>query len=234
MSLRTFAMTTALICLPALAPAGPVSDFEGALRDAYGQYRAALFQSNSGNAEATTAAMKALSEKWSGLERQWAASPPPHYSDDAGFGATLMAVDGLITTASGQVTEGKLPEAHETLEGIRAQIGDLHLRNGMFTFSDRMNAYHAEMEHVLTAGVPADGQMTGLAQSAGVLRYLADDIAAHPAPEAADPAYAGLLNGFMASVQALQTAVEAGDAAAAKAAVDNLKVPYSKLFAKFG
>jgi hypothetical protein len=36
------------------------------------------------------------------------------------------------------------------------------------------------------------------------------------------------------SVETLQTAVHAGDAAAAKAAVGGLKVPYSKLFAKFG
>ena len=33
----------------------------------------------------------------------------------------------------------------------QAQVtfGELHIRNGLYTFSDRMNTYHAKMEHVL-------------------------------------------------------------------------------------
>eukprot|EP01035_Chromulina_nebulosa_P066902 gene66902-91617_t len=53
------------IALPIVAlAASPFTNFETGLRDAYGQYRAALFQSNTGNSDATTKAMQALSEKW--------------------------------------------------------------------------------------------------------------------------------------------------------------------------
>ena len=48
-------------------------------------------------------------------------------------------------------------------------------------------------------------------------------------PKAADPAYGPALEAMTKSVETLQTAVHAGDAAAG-----GLKVPYSKLFAKFG
>ena len=99
-----------------------------------------------------------------------------------------------------------------------------------------MNAYHAQMELVLDTDYAAMGPAAigALAQSAAVLRYLADEVSKHPAPEAANPAYAPLVAGLNSSVKALNDAVQAGDLAAALAAVGALKTPYAKLFAKFG
>ena len=67
-----------------------------------------------------------------------------------------------------------------------------------------------------------------------MLAYLAADIKAHPPVEASDPAYGKLLDGMTDSVTKLSQAARTGDAAAAKAALGGLKVPYSKLFLKFG
>jgi hypothetical protein len=76
--------------------------------------------------------------------------------------------------------------------------------------------------------------MAELREDAAVLSYLADDVAAHPAPEASDPAYAPLLTAVMTSVTTLREAARAGDAAAAKQAINGLKPAYSKFFLKFG
>lgn len=224
------------LAAPMTAFAGPFADFERDLRDAYGQYRTALFQSNQGNAEATTKAIRSLSEKWTALEAAWGKTPPPQYADDAAYAGTLSSVQAVIEKASQQVAGGDLAKVHETLEALRAEVAGLHDRNGIVSFSDRMNAYHARMELVLGRYLAAqpDGGLAVLGEDAAVLAYLVADIAAHPAPEAADPAYAPALEAVTKSVQALQDAVHAGDAAAAKAAVGGLKVPYSKLFAKFG
>lgn len=234
MTFRVFAFSTCLALIPASVFAGPFSDAEMALRDAYGQYRAALFQSNAGNAEATGKAMQSLTDKWAALEMAWKDAPPPQYADDAALGETLSGVDVDIAEAAGMISAGNLADAHLALEKVREKIGDLHMRNGIVTFSDRMNAYHAKMEEVLAIGAPSPEGMTQLIEDAAVLSFLAEDIAAHPAPESADPAYAGLVDGFMKSVAAFQTATRAGDLEATKAAIGNLKVPYSKLFAKFG
>jgi hypothetical protein len=227
----------ATIAMPIAAFAvGPFTEFETGLRDAYGQYRAALFQSNTGNSDATTKAMQALSEKWAVLEQNWGTQPPPQYADDAAFPDTLTTVGTIIAAASKDVAAGDLAKAHVTLEGIRAELGALHIRNGVMTFSDRMNAYHAKMEQVLGRDLTALGDKgtVVLLEDAAVLTYLVEDIAAHPAPEASDPAYAPLVEAVRQSVLGLQTAAYSGDSVAVKAAVGQLKVPYAKLFAKFG
>ena len=75
--LRHFA-ALALIALFALGTtpqpsfAGPVAEFESALRTAYADYRAALFHTNSKNAEASVKAIAAFDEKWSALSMKYA------------------------------------------------------------------------------------------------------------------------------------------------------------------
>ena len=109
-----------LALLPGLAFAGPMQDFETALRQAYGDYRTALFQSNAGNAEGTAKAIGNLAGKWAAIEGQWGANPPPQYQDDPQFTATLTQVEALAAEAQKKVESGDLAKTHEALEGIRA------------------------------------------------------------------------------------------------------------------
>lgn len=235
---RLLSASIAAVAILAVAPAlaGAFRDAEQQLRDAYGTYRLALFATNSGNAEAAAKAMAAFDVKWSALRDAWSASAPPQYEDDAGLVETLARVDAILDRAIGQAHSGELPGAHLTLEAIRDEVGDLHLRNGLYTFSDRMNAYHAKMEEMLERDYDAAGEraLLALAADAAVLSALAEDLAAHPAPEAGQPEFEALLADLLASVKALREAVESGDVAAAKAATGKLKVPFSKLFVKYG
>lgn len=232
---RSFA-AVALVSLALPAAASPFTDAETQLRGAYGAYRAALFLSNQGKAPETMAALEKFNAAWDGLATNWGTTPPPQYAEDAGLTLTFQTVDGLIESATAQAAAGDLPAAHTTLEAVRDEVGALHARNGLIGFSDRMNAYHAAMEEVLATdyaalGEDAPGQLRA---DAALLDYLATQIVANPAPESAAPDYAPLIAGFAASVEAYMAAAEAGDVAAALAARDGLKVPYSKLFAKFG
>ncbi len=223
------------IALIGSASAGPVADFETAMRGAYADYRGALFQTNSNKPDAAAQAVDAFRQKWAALT---AANPaaPPQYADDPAYAATLAKVAAIADKAANEVAAGELPKAHETLEAIRFAVGGLHERNGIVGFSDRMNAYHAKMEEVLGkdyGGFDSAG-LGALREDAAVLAFLAADIKAHPPVEAADPAYGKLLDAMTDSVTALANAARTGDAAAAKSALGGLKVPYSKLFLKFG
>jgi hypothetical protein len=224
------------VLLPTIAFAGPVQDAEHQLRNIYGDYRVALFQSSAGNADATAKALENLNQKWEALSQEWASAPPPQYADDSLLASTMASVDTVIDKAADEAGRGDLATAHVTLEVIRSEIGNLHGRNGVIGFSDRMNAYHAEMEKVLggEAGGESENGVAALQDAAAVLAYLAEDIAAHPAPEAADPAYEPLVESLLKSVQALQAAAQSGDAVGVKAAIAGLKPAYSKLFLKFG
>jgi hypothetical protein len=181
--------------------------------------------------------MQGLEKQWTALTATYGDAPPPQYEADAKWGDTIARVTGSIAKASEAVAKGNLPESHETLEGVREAFSALHARNGIETFSDRMNAYHAEMEKILgldLAALDASGRQTVL-EHAAVLAYLAQDVtSAPPASAEGNADYASLSAAMQASVDQLVTAARAGDEAAIKTAVDGLKVPYSKFFLKFG
>jgi hypothetical protein len=209
------------------ALAGAFSDFEAQMRNAYGDYRIALFTTNSGDPSKAAAALAKFDEAWSRLS---AGPTPPQYEDDSRFAETMKAVSDLSRKAREEVGAGALPKAHETLEMVRDEIGDMHLRAGLYTISDRMNAYHKQMEKVI-GDKAIDARRAG--EDAAVLSFLIDDIIAHP-PVPADPAFQSLAADAKASVEKLASAAEAGDMGAIKSAITGLKPAYSKLFLKFG
>lgn len=225
--------------LASLTPAfaGPVADFETAYGEMYAGYRSALFATNSGSAEKSAAALDGLGQQWAAMIATYGENPPPQYEDDANWDAMIAEVSGSIAKATEAVANGDLPKSHETLEGVREAFSALHARNGIETFSDRMNAYHAEMEKILgldLAALDAPAKQTVL-EHAAVLAYLAQDVLTAPPPGASDsPDYAALSAAMQASVDQLVTAARSGDDAGIKAAVGGLKVPYSKFFLKFG
>jgi ribosomal protein S20 len=229
------------LCAMALAAspttAGPFSDFEEELRDAYAVYRAALFQTNKKDKVASEQTVKQFSAAWGALAARWGKQPPPQYSDGPGFAGTLVEVKSTIEKAHEAIAKGDLGDAHEILERIRDLLGDLRSRHGIITFSDRMNAYHELMEQILTkpyGGYDAGG-LRELHEDAAVLAYLYRSLERHPPVKAgASPEFVQALSAVKTSVEALLASVRNNDSAAAKQAVQRLKQPYSLLFLKFG
>jgi hypothetical protein len=217
--------------------AGSGADFDAAYDKAYASYRTALFATNTGDATKSVGALKQLDSNWTELMAAYRLNPPPQFEADPLWGQTAEDVTSLLEQAKAQSAVGDLPIAHETLEGIRDALGSLHARNHVETFSDRMNAYHSEMEVILgidTALLDAATKQRLLEHSA-VLAYLAKDVLLEPpvgatgAPEFAAPA-----TGLQASVDQFVAAARSGEDMALLAAIAALKVPYSKLFLKFG
>jgi len=215
--------------------ADPVTD---AMQAAYAPYRAALFRTNGTSQAESQQALTQAQQAWARLATQFGAKPPAPYDRDAAFGAALSAVDKVYAKALAEVGANQLSRAHETLEEAREIMADLRRRNQVITYSDHMNAYHAEMEHVLeqsakTLALP-DG-MARLTARAGALNYLAGRLASEaPASQMENAEFKGLLQALEASARELQSALFAQDSAAVKAALGKLKPAYSKLFLKFG
>lgn len=230
---------TLAVCLAAgMASAHAGDTFTDAMQQAYAPYRAALFRTNSGDQAASAQAVAQARQAWTAVRERFATAAPAPYDRDASFAKTLADVDAVYVRAVAQVGGGGLPEAHETLEAIRDMLADLRHRNNVVVFSDAMNAYHAQMEHVLQAGPgwlarPAD--LPQLTAAAGALAYLADELAGDaPAALREDAAFVAGLQAVRGSVQALLSALTAGDATAARTALGQLKKPFSQLFLKFG
>lgn len=230
---RIIAVAVLAMAPIATASAGAVGDYEASLRRAYADYRAALFFTNAGNAAKATSAVNAFAEQWTALT---AGEPPPQYADDAAYAKTTEQVSALADRAAAEIVGGQLAAAHETLEAVREEIGALHERNGVISFSDRMNAYHARMEQILAAGNGTlDAAAMGrLREEAAVLVFLADGIARHPPVESGSLEFASLLSAMENSAMVLLEATRAGDAAATANALKALKPAYAKFFLKFG
>ena len=217
--------------------AGPVTDFEKSLRDAYGDYRVALFLTNSGKLPESVKIIAAFKDKWAGLKKNWGANPPPQYADDPKWNETLDEVSATIARAASEIEDGALPAAHTTLEDIREAISGLHQRNGVISFSDRMNAYHTVMEKVLEKDLSKldTVAMDEIQEQAAVLKYLANDAVTHPPVDAAGSAeFDGLVKAVSASVDAVAIAARTGNTEKLKGAIGKLKPAYAKLFLKFG
>jgi hypothetical protein len=236
---HTTRLALALAAMLAAAPAAWAADaLTDAMQAAYAPYRAALFRTNSKAQAESEQAMTQARQAWSELVARYAAKPPAPYDRDPAVAATLAEVGAVYERATAQIQAQQLAPAHETLEQARDLMSALRQRNGVVVFSDHMNAYHAEMEHVLELGPKLLDQPQGsleLLARVGALDYLARRLRSEaPAALARDAEFAGLQQQVEASVSALRTALVRQDPAAARAALGKVKGPYSRLFLKFG
>lgn len=227
-----------ILALALTAPVHAADVVTDAIQAAYAPYRAALFRTNGKSQPEAQQAVDQARQAWTTLRERFAGQPPVPYDRDAGFAATLAQVTAVYDKAAREVAAGQLPAAHDTLEEARDLLAALRQRNGVVVFSDHMNAYHAEMEHLLIEGPKQLAGPLGLAQltaQAGALDYLARQLRARaPEPLRQNAEFDTLLKDVEASVQAVMKAALSQDTAALKDAMGKLKQPYSKLFLKFG
>jgi hypothetical protein len=221
--------------------AGPTlaaDEVTDSMQAAYVPYRAALFNTNRQLQTESGQAVAQAQQAWKALGERFAAKPPAPYDRDAAFAEAVAKVSAVYERAAVLIRDGKLAEAHEALEAARDLMADLRRRNGVVTFSDHMNAYHAEMEHLLGAGPKMLGEPQGalrLMAQVGALDYLARRLREQaPAALAGNPKFDRLLKDVEGSVQGVKTALLGQDPQAVRSALGKIKPAYSKLFLEFG
>ena len=224
-----------LIASTSITAAGPYADFERSLATVYAPYRAALMQSNQKDKTGTEASLQAFEAGWNRLMTTHRSAPPPQYADDAGWPSTIAAIEATIASAKAEAAKGDLAKAHDVLEGVRERLGELRARNGVITFSDRLDAYHERMEHILTTKYAEPDGIGRLREDAAVLLHLTGLVGRHaPSTAKSDEAFKESLVGLMQSTNALQDAARSADKTAIEKALKGLKPAYAKLFVKFG
>ena len=240
MSPRRIRFALVLLAAVLLAPLARAADaVTDALQAAYEPYRAALFRTNAGSAIESQRALTAAREAWQQVRERFAGSAPAPYDRDRDFGATLAAVDAVYGRAAGDVQQGRLAAAHETLEEVRDLLAELRRRNGVVTFSDHVNAYHAQMEKVLQAGAEqlaaGPAGLIELGFEAGALEHLAAQLRAQAgAALLGDAAFVAALDAVQSSSARLRAALRASDVEAVRKSLGELKPPFSRLFLRFG
>jgi hypothetical protein len=242
-SLSRWTLAAAVACA---SPVWAADAFTDAVQATYPAYRSVLFKTNSATQEECRQALAQAQSAWQQVAGRFAAGAPTPYDRDTQTSATLREVAAVYAQAGAEIERNQLKEAHETLEKVRDLLAAMRQRNQVVVFSDHMNAYHEQMEHVLTAGPgllggsgtsgnSASGGLTALALEVGALQHLAGRLSSQAdAGLRANPEFNTLLKAVQQSVADLRAAVLAQDAAAAKAALGKVKGPYSRLFLRFG
>ena len=209
-----------------------------AMQAAYAPYRVVLFKTNSNAQDDARKAIAQAQQKWGQIATQFGTQPPAPYDRDSSFKTSLDKVSEVYAKAAGQIDKNELTEAHETLEHAREVIAEIRHRNQIIVYSDHMNAYHAQMEKVLIDGPKTLAEPNGLMQLTtqfGALEYLSARLKSEaPADYLTNEEFAALYKNVEQSVADLKAALFTQDVAQVKAAMSKLKVPYSKLFIKFG
>lgn len=232
------AFTTALLSVALAGAAFAADPLTDAVQAAYAPYRAALYLTNGKDQAEAAAAMNKARQAWAEVAARFANAAPAPYQGDAQLATTLAQVGAVYEKAAAQVQAGQLAPAHATLEDVRELLAALRQRNGVVVYSDHMNAYHAEMEHVVVEGpqqlADAAGTLPLLAR-VGALDYLAHRLRTQ-APEALsrDAEFTTLLAKVEESVATLKQALLKQDLPAAREALGKIKGPYSRLFRKYG
>ncbi len=128
------------VLLAGAARAGSVHDFHGGLADATHHYRQAGFYLRTGNLSPAAYELAQLDEKWRPLMETFQAAPPEIYANDRQWRQTLVEIGAAIGQG--------LAAAEEHLAPIRATLGRLRRRNGVFLFSDCIDAANTAFQRL--------------------------------------------------------------------------------------
>ncbi len=135
---------------------------------------------------------------------------------------------------------GDTAGATVALAPIRAALGDLRKRNGIVTFSDRVDAFSAAMETmwVYRRSPPdmADPEaMAALAEQARTLRRALEAVAASPTEKiAADPQFQRLIAGSFENIATIEHAIETRNQEVLIRALRELRSSEQLLWMNFG
>ncbi|PLX83208.1 MAG: hypothetical protein C0617_11770 [Desulfuromonas sp.] len=122
-------------------------------------YIPALFYTNQGEVAAKPAMMATAKFKkaWTLFADKYEFYRP----DYANWGAYFAVIDPAVDEALELVNTKSLLQAHEALEAVRANMGELRGHNGFPKFiADQMTAYHGPMEHIVLSLKASGGKLT--------------------------------------------------------------------------
>ncbi len=230
----------AALLWPGEARADATAEFLEASAEAYAPYRGAMSYLKTGNAGLAALALDAMAARWEGLNHRFRNQPPAAFAQDPAWRASLDKITGRIETARAKIEAGDAAGAAATLAPIRAALGDLRRRNGIVTFSDRIDTFSAAMDilWVYRRNPPdmADPQaLAALAEQARALRQALEDVASGPPTKiASDPQFQRLIEGAFGSIETIDRAIETRNPALLIGALREIRSSERLLWMNFG
>jgi hypothetical protein len=211
-------LSAILVLAAGVARAGPVHEFHGELADATRHYREASFYLRTGNLSVAAYELAQLRDKWQALTARFQGAPPDLYSTDPEWKATLVEIEARIGRGLAATEADDAAAAKGHLAPIRAILGQLRRRNGVFLFADCVDQANAAFERLFRfRHAPPDFDKTdevdalrrALAVTSHWYRRCRDEA---PAAYAREPQFERLMRGSLDSLSRIWAAIESKSA----------------------
>jgi hypothetical protein len=229
-----------LMTVSTLTFAGDLANFHNQLDEAYAPYRMSLSLTNKKDKqEAALKAMNGFFKKWSALSDKYLQNPPAPYNESPLWSETITRSTEIMKKGIQEVKSGNLKKGHETIEAIRDMLGKLRNSVSIRVFSDYINTYHTEMEHLVTVKYSKQNlnsdNIIKIREKVAILRFLMNEIkAAAPEKYSQNAEFQKSLGGNVKLLKMLHESLQKADKNKVLAILPKVKPAYGKLFVKFG
>ncbi len=211
------ALLLAIVTAAAWATADELPDYHGAVAQAYGHYRSALFYLRTGNAAPALLELDQAVDAWQTLVQRYGAQPPPAYASDPAWQDSLTAIEARLRDGMAAVQAGDLKRGQEILKPVRGALAELRARNGVQVFSDCVDEATRRMDALwrYRHAPPDFADDTQTSALRGAARALGDQVARcdgeADADIRADPRFRDTVDGMAAAVARIETAIAGRD-----------------------
>jgi hypothetical protein len=220
--------------------AGELADFNAAVEQASIPLRAALEQLNAGDTGAARTEVERMRAAWATLVDRFGARPPDAFDGNELYATTLTDVSTRIANALKAIKAHRFDEARATLLGIRTALSQMRRASGIVVLADCILDANAALEAFAAyKDKPPDWSKTetrfDVAAKATIYRYELQRCDTMASGELrADPQFRRLIDGALAGLALVPTAINTRDSELLGRIVAELHSFDSQLTMRFG
>jgi hypothetical protein len=204
-------------CFATGCTAGELAEFNAAVEQASAHYRTALHQLSSGDAEHSLAEVGHLRKHWAALVDRFGEKRPDAFDANESYATVLTGVGKRIATALTLISARRLEPARTALAPIRVELSQMRRASGVMVLADCILDANAAMDALaIYKDKPPDWSKpeTRFDNAAKATIYgheLKDcqDLASNDVR--ADPHFQKLIDGALAGVALVPTAIATRD-----------------------
>lgn len=220
--------------------ASDVGRFHTAVADANDHYRQAVFYLRTENPAVAAIELDDFIAKWDAVIETFDAAPPDVYADDPAWSATLAEIGARAREGLAALDQGNASTAREVVGPVRGQLGDLRRRNGVTTFSDRIDELTAVMDVLAryrreVTDIRDDAVIEPVRNQAAVVEYVFEKVRRNAPPMIAqDPEFKRMYEGVAESMGRLWRGLEMRDLRLFRIGSGELRSHERLLYLRFG
>lgn len=147
--MRKVTFILAMLVFASSVMAATYQNFAEDTKKATFAWKKALGTTSANNKAESAKLMKEFMTEWNEIVKKYSSTPPAEYKKVAGYQDNIHVIGLIMGKASAEVEEGKVLEAHDTIEAYRYITWDMRADAGINTLIDKLNDLHEVMELVL-------------------------------------------------------------------------------------